>query len=257
MLITPKVFPAKKTFISYQSNHILPIKSSYNKIKKMRIRKSPLLFIFVFFLISLSLLTSGCSKIRQIGKSQKQLSRLEEMINQIEKNLAEIEKEINNLKLKIVQAKKVQANNKKPPSVIKKIGYIKKLYLQNNQTYLELDEVQFFSGKEAAKAAIEDGLISNEKELGSDYYVRNKSKQVKTFLINPKVHIYLKTFNQGNQWNPKIKEGVFSLDTFRQVFLKNDSNNQILINNLYWLTIKNSIVVKIVEQPLIEEPCST
>lgn len=222
----------------------------------MGIRKLLLLFIFLFFL-SLLLLASGCSKIRQNGKSQKQLSRLEEITNQKEKNLTEIEKEKNNLKQKIFNAKKDQANSKKTPSVIKKIGYIRKLYLQNNQTYLELDEVQLFSGKEAIKAAIEDGLISSEKELGSDYYVRNKSKQVKKFLINPKVHIYLKTFNQGNQWNPKIKEGVFSLDTFRQVFLKNDSNNQILINDLYWLTIKNNIVVKIVEQPLIEEPCFT
>lgn len=223
----------------------------------MKKQLKSLLFAFAFIFLILFLLTSGCSKIQQTEKPQKQLQSAEKTINQNERNLVEIEKEIKNLKLKVAQISKTQINNQKSSTVIKQIGFIRKIYLRNNQTYLEFDEVQFYSGKEAVKAAIEDGLISSEKELGSDYYVRNKNKQVKTFLTSPKVYIYLKTFNQGTRWDTKIKEGVFSLAAFRQVFFRNDPNNQILINDLYWLTLKNSVVEKIVEQPLVEEPCST
>lgn len=211
---------------------------------------------YTIFLTTLLFAVASCSGCGQKFKWGEKLSQAKNKIKQGEKKLAELEKEVKNLKQKTVQIINLKAKREKQPT-FKKIGYIKKVYVRNNKTYLEVDEVEFFSGKEAVKAAIEDGLIFSEKELGSDYYVRNKNKQVKTYLISPKVYIYLKTFNEGTEWDPKIKEGVFSLSDFSQVFIKNDPNNQILINDLFWLTLTKNQVVKILEQPLIEEPCST
>lgn len=243
---------------------IADINNHPQKVIKFAIMKSGemkkiFLLIFQINLLAIFLLSaSGCLKFNENSRWQNKLLKARKKIEQSEKNIAELKRGITNLKRKANQIKNPEAeNNIEKTLATKKIGYIKKIYVRNNKTYLEVDEVEFFSGKEAVKAAIEDGLISSEKELGSDYYVRNKNKQVKTYLISPKVYIYLKTFNEGTEWDPKIKKGVFSLSDFSQVFIKNDPNNQILINDLFWLTLTKNQVVKILEQPLIEEPCST
>ena len=88
--------------------------------------------------------------------------------------------------------------------------YIKRIYDEDGDTYLEVDFVQFLKGDEAVEIAKrEDEAPYDINENGdtiyfvyNDYYISNQNPKLRTFKLSPDVKIDLLNFGV----NEKIKD---------------------------------------------------
>jgi WD40 repeat protein len=176
------------------------------------------------------------------------------------------------------------------PETEKALGYIKAVYEKDGKRYLDIDYVQWLTGKEAIKAAIEDKecIVDFEgedvskllKELeeydismgfgkfGScapnGFYIRNQNPKIRTFEIDPNVSVFMQTLSHASDgnfnWNEqisisKLKDLINGTD--RPDYLKPENNPYInpVYDNPYnripfHIEIMNGIVKKITEQYL-------
>ena len=70
--------------------------------------------------------------------------------------------------------------------LFKDLGFIKKIYKNNDKIYLDIDFVQWLTGDEAKNAAKEDGYIGC---CPNNYYVRNQNPQIRTYEVSENVKI--------------------------------------------------------------------
>lgn len=77
----------------------------------------------------------------------------------------------------------------KMPKVEKKLYFIKGILTEEGSAvYLDLDEVEWFGGKEADNAAREDGVIEPES-LPNGFYIRNASNEIERVKLESDVFI--------------------------------------------------------------------
>jgi hypothetical protein len=74
---------------------------------------------------------------------------------------------------------------------IEATGFIKKVWVESGQRKLEIDYVEMLTGDPAVKAAVADGVIKPGETLDNDYYIRNQSKAVRTFVVSNSAKIFI------------------------------------------------------------------
>lgn len=109
---------------------------------------------------------------------------------------------------------KTTAKPKKAPAVVKKIGYVKKVYDKSGKRYLTIDFVDIYFGSQAIKEAVKDGNAEKDENgnyfVYDDYYMRNSSTKLSTYEISKTANIYMCNFNAMNStMNQKITYDQF------------------------------------------------
>jgi hypothetical protein len=126
----------------------------------------------------------------------------------------------------------------------KSFGIIKSVDATNGTLVFDLE--QFFSGDAANQAAREDGVIGPDESVPNDYYLRNVNPKLRTVPISSDLQIVL------IKWS-NCCDHTFSpnLATFAQAFPGPGPTDDFRgSSSPYWLTVENSVIVKIEEQYL-------
>jgi len=124
---------------------------------------------------------------------------------------------------------------KKMPGLSIKIGYLHKVYEENQKQYITFDPVQFLSGEDAILAVMQDENRSREDvSLPNGFYIRNPIAEEIKYELDSDADYYL-------------IDGVYpqekDFDTFKNDTASHDES-------LFHIYIINQKVVRIVEQYL-------
>jgi hypothetical protein len=84
--------------------------------------------------------------------------------------------------------------------------YIKKIFSENDRTYIKVDYIEFLTGEKAIEIAKEDGQAEfNISEFGdtiyyvlNDYYIINKNNKLRTFELSSDIVIELFYYTETN-----------------------------------------------------------
>lgn len=95
-------------------------------------------------------------------------------------------------------------------------GYIRNVFLQGEETYLEIDFVDYYFGDEAAEMAVQNGDATEEISTEGDttysynknYYIHNPVEKKEILKLNNSAEISM------------LKEGDFTLEKFRTAIKK-------------------------------------
>ena len=124
-------------------------------------------------------------------------------------------------------------------------GYIRSVSTAGPATTLAFDEAEFLTGKEAQKAAEEDGAVPPGEPVPNDYYIRNLDKSTETYPISNDAAITAKRCPPCRHGKPG------ELEPFLAAFTKTGQTYADPYRgkeSLYWLTIEDGRVVAIDEQ---------
>jgi hypothetical protein len=124
-------------------------------------------------------------------------------------------------------------------------GYIRSVSTAGPAATLAFDEAQLLTGKEAQKAAAEDGAVPSGETVPNDYYIRNPDKTTRTLRISDDAEITAKRCDlcrggKPGELDPFLASFTKSGQTYADPYRGKES--------LYWLTIKDGQVVAIDEQ---------
>lgn len=132
----------------------------------------------------------------------------------------------------------------------KNIGYIVKVYKQDEKQYLEIDYIQWFRKKEAIKAAMQDTSCERDKvndcapSLKSCVYVRNNNPKLRVFEIAQDAEITMQTLSDTSSGNFNYGEKI-NYDKLQEIFIVDAERwGKVPFN----IELENSIVKKIAEQ---------
>jgi hypothetical protein len=137
-----------------------------------------------------------------------------------------------------------QTSTTTPPTA-QHFGYIRSVSSAGPTTTLTFDEADFLTGKEAQKAAEEDGVVQPGEAVPNDYYIRNPDRATKTIPVANDAKITatrcpLCRHGRPGELGPFLasfaKGGQTYADAYRGKY------------GLYWLTIEDGSVVAIDEQ---------
>lgn len=91
-----------------------------------------------------------------------------------------------------------------PDGTIKAMGYIDRVWEEGGKRYLSIDYAEMLSGREAQRAAVEDGVIQPGETLDNDYYIRNQNSLKREFTVSATATIKTMTreggFDQPATW---------------------------------------------------------
>lgn len=154
----------------------------------------------------------------------------------------------------------------------KQIGSINKIYTVDGKTYIDVDLVEFYLGREiAVKAAIEDNIDLPVNDNGipyipDGYYIRNNSSKITTYEISSDCsfqllhHDFVETLGINTDYPGNSSINIIaSFDNFRNFINSlgtmdisdlNIINNEPLTNRgtLCWIELKNNIAYSIYRQ---------
>jgi hypothetical protein len=124
-------------------------------------------------------------------------------------------------------------------------GYIRSVSTAGPAATLAFDEAQLLTGKEAQKAADEDGAVPSGETVPNDYYIRNPDKTTRTLRISDDAEITAKRCDlcrggKPGELDPFLASFTKSGQTYADPYRGKES--------LYWLTIEDGQVVAIDEQ---------
>jgi hypothetical protein len=128
---------------------------------------------------------------------------------------------------------------------VEHFGYIRSVSTAGPVATLAFDEAEFLTGKEAQKAAEEDGVLPPGEPVPNDYYIRNPDKTTRTFRIANDAEITAKRCDLCRHGQPG------QLGPFLAAFMKDRQTYADPYRGkyaLYWLTIEDGEVVAIDEQ---------
>lgn len=132
-----------------------------------------------------------------------------------------------------------------PPSPAEHFGFIRSVSTAGPAATLAFDEAQFLTGKEAQKAAEEDGAVEPGEAVPNDYYIRNPDKTTQTLRIANDARITANRCNLCRHGKPG------ELEPFLASFMRQGQTYADPYRGshaLYWLTIGSGEVVAIDEQ---------
>ena len=90
------------------------------------------------------------------------------------------------------------AETRLPNGHIRAMGFIQRVWEEGGKRYISIDLAEMLSGKEAQTAAVEDGEIAAGDTLPNDYYIRNRSPQLRQFVVSPSATITTATYGGSN-----------------------------------------------------------
>ena len=138
-----------------------------------------------------------------------------------------------------------QTSTTATPPKAEHFGYIRSVSTAGPTATLAFDEAEFLNGKEAQRAAEEDGVVEPGEAVPNDYYIRNPDKTTKTIPISNDAEITARRCPLCRHGRPG------ELDPFLGAFMKGRQTYAEPYRGkyaLYWLTIENGSVVAIDEQ---------
>lgn len=91
-------------------------------------------------------------------------------------------------------------------------------------------------------------MIAPGEHVPNDYYIRNVNPRIRKLEADKGVKVFVETYNEVEREGIIVRKRPLDFKTFKQVFETNDPNNQVMIQNPYWITLQDIIVVKIEEQ---------
>jgi cell division protein FtsB len=108
---------------------------------------------------------------------------------------------------------------------------------------LVIDIEQWFTGEEAAEAAIEDGVLPpGATAIENDFYIRNEDPRWRMLEVDPATTVSLTTYPYGDIDDPM----VVSLTRFGELY--HSTEDGLLRLFPYWITVRDGTVVQIEEQ---------
>ena len=124
-------------------------------------------------------------------------------------------------------------------------GYIRSVSTAGPTATLAFDEAELLTGKEAQKAAEEDGAVEPGEAVPNDYYIRNPEKTTTTFPIANDAEITARRCplcrnGRPGELGPFLAAFVKGRQTYAEPYRGKYA--------LYWLTIENGRVAAIDEQ---------
>lgn len=114
---------------------------------------------------------------------------------------------------------------------------------EDSQDELSVDELEWFWGPEAHQAAIADGELE-AAEL--DYYIRNDDPEKISLPVADDIVVVTTTADRHNIPAPKCKTWKAFVRAFRDPKPWQSS----ITHSPYWMTIKDGVIVRLVEQYL-------
>jgi hypothetical protein len=124
-------------------------------------------------------------------------------------------------------------------------GYIRAVSTAGPVATLAFDEAEFLTGKEAQRAAEEDGVVAPGEAVPNDYYIRNPDHATQTYPIANDAQITAKRCSLCRGGKPG------ALGPFLASFMKGGQTFADPYrgrHSLYWLTIEDGRVTAIDEQ---------
>ena len=124
-------------------------------------------------------------------------------------------------------------------------GYIRSVSTAGPSATLAFDEAEFLTGKEAQRAAEEDGAIQPGEPVPNDYYIRNPDKSTQTLRIATDAKVTARRCSLCRNGQPG------NLEDFLASFMKTGQTYADPYRGAgaqYWLTIEDGTVVAIDEQ---------
>ena len=126
-----------------------------------------------------------------------------------------------------------------------RFGYIRSVSTAGPTATLAFDEAEFLTGREAQKAAEEDGVVERGEPVPNDYYIRNPDKSTRTIPIATDAKITAKRCPLCRHGKPgELDPFLASFAKGRQTYAEPYRGKYAL----YWLTIADGRVVGIDEQ---------
>lgn len=119
--------------------------------------------------------------------------------------------------------------------------YITSFYEVHGKWVGKFDYIQWYTGKAADKAFLQDCKCSNVMDHAPDgYWIRNVNPKIRTFAISNMTQYVLQTRNPYQiKWNEKVTRSQFI------TFLKQRNKDHHIP---FHIEIKNGVVTKITEQ---------
>ena len=140
----------------------------------------------------------------------------------------------------------------------KQFGYVKNVYTKDGRLYLDLDAAEMLTGKDAEKAAFEDGQCSKADYAipgtcaPNDYYIRNKDQQLITLAVSKNVKIEITSVDGSTDIDARgtLAAQIFTISEFQDYFDKDYDKPPFILVTPYKLEILSGEVVKISQQYL-------
>jgi hypothetical protein len=211
---------------------------------------------WLIVLLLLLLLGLLCTTSYLWWQSSSQRKKLEREKAELQSELEKAEERIKSLKDKLAEAERTppsavttseakgEEKTTKVTKTVKKCGYIKKIYLKGGKYYLDIDYIQFLTGDEAYEAALEDGVITTGEPVPNDYYIRNVNPKIRTFPIDENVEVFIETIPGPEMTIKYVGKQSLDFATFKQRFETENASREMP----HWITLQDSVVVKIEEQ---------
>jgi cell division protein FtsB len=181
-------------------------------------------------------------------KLEKARSQLEAEFNQLKQETKELKNKlaemVESASTSTESATKPKTTKKTSLKILRECGYIKKIYKKGGRYYLDIDYIQFLTGEAANEAAREDGEIGPGETVPNDYYIRNVNPKIRTFLIDNNVEVFIQTIPGPEMTIEFVGKKSTDFASFKQRFETENASR----NMPHWITLEDSVVVKIEEQ---------
>ena len=142
-------------------------------------------------------------------------------------------------------AEPTQTSTTTTPPTAEHFGYIRSVSTAGPTATLAFDEAELLTGKEAQKAAEEDGAVEPGEAVPNDYYIRNPDKSTRTIPIATDAKITAKRCPLCRHGKPgELDPFLASFAQDRQTYAEPYRGK----SALYWLRIEDGRVVGVDEQ---------
>jgi alanyl-tRNA synthetase len=179
-----------------------------------------------------------------IKSAQATSAKLQTQVTDLQKQLKKSQKASKTAQQELHQQKKATNQAKQQANALadgKYFAFIKDA--SSSPDKITYDVAEYFTGKKADKAAIQDGVIKKGQHVENDVYIRNTSKQLRTTDVTSSASV--KILGKGGG-SPKLK--TVSYSDFVKVFNGGGKDNKHLHQNGYWLVASNNKITSITEQ---------
>jgi len=170
----------------------------------------------------------------------------ENKIVDLQKTNTELLAQIKDLESQITKPKTVLQQNVERPVDNEALAYVKRVYEQFGQSYIELDYINWLTGDEAKKAALADGecrVLSACAPNG--FYIQNKDSKIETLPLNDNVEILMQTYGHNPDGSYVVNQKI-NYDEFAKIFAA-DSDSPLKVSP-YHVNILNGEITKITEK---------
>lgn len=130
---------------------------------------------------------------------------------------------------------------------VRKIGYIRRVFEENDKKYIEVDYIDWLQGEAARQAMVAEGECANLETciVDNDYYIKNSDNSTVTLELSDSATILMQTY-QILERGDLTEDEKITYDQFEVIFNSNPESSTKYAP--YHLRIDDGIVASITEQ---------